>query len=166
VESKNTNSGKRKKLPPFVKAAFIKFWFGGAVYFFVGWGLFLNTSDQLDLVLVLGLALGLCTDLLVNNILRGMNKDGDYSRYMMFPRKRFLSFLLNVIYGICLSFVVAYTYHFINIAAIGIFNLHETSVVLGAEPILYGVFCMSYDMLFLLIKKSIIKKDGTIKNEN
>jgi hypothetical protein len=42
-------------MKPWLKASLIKFWFYGAVYFFVGWGLFLASGDQLDLIVVLGL---------------------------------------------------------------------------------------------------------------
>ena len=153
----------KKKLPAWLKVIIIKFWFAGAVYFFVGWGLFLNTIDQLDLTLAIGLVLGAITDLMVNRIFRSMEQGGnEYSIYMMFPKKNFANFLFNVLYGIILAFAVAYTYHFINVAAIHIKRLPETSVVLGAEPILFGVFCMAYDMLFLLIKR-LLKKRGTEK---
>ncbi|MEX1377482.1 MAG: hypothetical protein AB1Z23_08395 [Eubacteriales bacterium] len=165
MENKEFVVKKKRKLPTWLKAVLIKFWFAGAVYFFVGWGLFLNTTDQLDLALVIGLVLGTITDLMVNRIFHGMEHVGnEYSIFMMFPKKNFASFLLNVLYGIILSFIVAYTYHFINAAIIQIKYLPETSVVLGAEPILFGVFCMSYDMLFLLVKR-LFKKEAQ-KNEN
>ncbi len=148
---------KKRKIPVWLRAVLIKAWFAGAVYFFIGWGLFINTTDQLDITLALGLVLGIITDVVVNNIFRGMKrKNIDYYKYMMFPRKKIASFFLNIIYAIILSFLIAYTYNFINYAAIKINSLPENSIVLGAEPILFGIFCVAYDMLFLAVKRLIM----------
>lgn len=156
---------KKRRLPAWLKAVLMKFWFAGMVFFFVGWGLFINTTDQLDLTLILGLVLGIVTDLIVNRIFRSMERGkGEYAPFMMFPRKNYLSFLFNIIYGVALCFLVAYTYQIINAAAIGFFHLPEAKVVLGAEPILFGVFCMAYDMLLLQVKKLFVKRKA--ENEN
>ena len=156
---------KKRKLPLWFKAVFIKFWFAGAVFFFVGWGLFINTTDQLDLTLVLGLALGMVTGLMINKILLGMERGkGECHSFIMFPQKKYWSFLLNIMYGIVLCVFVVYTYHIINVVAINVWHLPDTSVVLGAEPIMFGVFCLAYDMLFLQIKKLLRK--AIMENEN
>ncbi len=156
---------KKRKLPVWLKAVLIKLWFAGAVYFFVGWGLFISSTDQLDLTLVLGAVLGLVTTLLVNKIFVAMDRGkGDYNAYMMFPQKNFGGFLLNILYGIIICFCVAYTYHLINLTAIRLYHLPETRVVLGAEPILFGVFCMGYDMLFLQFKKLLVKRKAQDEN--
>lgn len=158
---------KKRKLPVWLKAAFIKFWFAGAVFFFVGWGLFIASSDQLDLTLVLGLVLGLAIHLLANSIFFSMERGkGEYQPFMMFPQKKYWSFLFNLLYGIVLCILVSYTYHFINVAAIALYQLPETSVALGAEPILFGVFCMVYDMLFLQLRKLLVKRKAASNNEN
>lgn len=150
---------KRRKIPVWLKAILLKIWFAGAVFFFAGWGLFISTSDQLDLMLVLGVVLGAVTDLMINRIFFFMEREkGEYLSFMMVPQKKYLGFILNVLYGILLCAFVVYTYQGINVAAIGIFKLNENTVVLGAEPILFGVFCMAYDMLFLQIKKLIVRK--------
>jgi hypothetical protein len=158
---------KKKRLPTWLKAILIKAWFAGAVYFFIGWGLFINTTDQLDITLAIGLVLGIITDVVVNRIFRGMERGRlEYHRFMMFPKKKITSFFLNVLYAIILAFIVAYTYNIINYAAIKLNNLPETSIVLGAEPILFGVFYTAYDLLFLQIKKAVVRtrsKDGENK---
>ena len=165
MTDKGTMVRKKRKWPAWLKAALIKFWFAGAVYFFIGWGLFIHTADQLDLTLVLGLVLGIVTDLIVNKIFTGMERGkGEYHPYMMVPQRKYWGFLLNIAYAIALCACVAYTYHIINVAAIRLYDLPETSVALGAEPILFGVFCMAYDMLFLKIKKYIVKRKT--ENEN
>ncbi len=151
---------KSKKWPAAVKALLIKAWFAGAVYFFVGWGLFINSLDQLDLTLALGLVLGAVTDLMVNRILVAfMDNGGDtYKRYIMFYSKKFYFFWVNILYGVLLSFLIAYTYHAINLIAVRLYDLAENAVVLGAEPILYGVFFTVYDALLVAIKNFIKKR--------
>lgn len=151
---------KSKKWPAAVKALLIKAWFAGAVYFFVGWGLFINSLDQLDLTLALGLVLGAVTDLIVNRILvTFMDNGGDtYKKYIMFYSKKFYFFWVNILYGVLLSFLIAYTYHAINLLAVRLYDLAENAVVLGAEPILYGVFFTAYDALLVSIKNSIKKR--------
>lgn len=144
----------------------IKTWFAGAIFFFVGFGLFITTTDQLDLILVMGVLLGAVTDLMVNKIFFTMEREkGEYLPYIMVPQKKYLGFIFNILYGILLIAFVIYTYNFINIAAISIFKLPETRIVLGGEPVLFGVFCMAYDMLFLQIKKLFVKKRRTDENE-
>lgn len=159
---------KKRKLPRWFKAIFLKFWFAGMVYFFIGWGLFISTTDQLDVTLAIGLTLGIVTDVVVNRIFRNMEHGkSEYHFFMMFPRKALNSFFLNVLYAVVLSFAVAYTYNFINIIAISIKNLPDTTVVLGAEPILFGLLCMAYDMILLQIKKVfVIAKSKKLKSHD
>ncbi|HWQ58369.1 MAG TPA: hypothetical protein VN540_05045 [Clostridia bacterium] len=134
-------------MKPWLKASLIKFWFYGAVYFFVGWGLFLASGDQLDLIVVLGLAMGAVNDLAVNRIFRNMETARlEYHPYMMVPAKAFYAFWLNLLYGLALSILVALFYQFANIVIIRLFELSEESVPLGAEPILYGIVAMLLDI--------------------
>ena len=151
---------KSKKWPAAVKALLIKAWFAGAVYFFVGWGLFINSLDQLDLTLALGLVLGAVTDLMINRILvTFMDNGGDtYKKYIMFYSKKFYFFWVNILYGVLLSFLIAYTYHAINLIAVRLNDLAENAVVLGAEPILYGIFFTAYDALLVAVKNTIKKR--------
>ncbi len=48
-------------VPKWLKAAFVKWWFAGATCFFFFWGLGNVVSNQLDLIFVLWLAMGICT---------------------------------------------------------------------------------------------------------
>ena len=152
------------KIPVPVKAVFIKWWFAGAVYYFIGMGIFaLDTPNQFDLMFVLGVVLGMVTDLLVNNIFRFMRTDrADYDPYMMFPEKKFYTFFCNILYCILISVLVAYVYQLINLAAQSFGWVEEGFVWLSAEPVLYGVFFLMFDMAFLGIKaliKRLFKKD-------
>ena len=138
----------KKRLPAWLKAMGLKLWFYGAVYFFVGWGLMaLSSSDQLDLVLVLGLTAGAVNDLAVNRILLGLESSRhEYRAYIMFPGRDVSGLLLNLLYGTVLSFFVANIYNIINILIIKLANLPYTAVPFGAEPIMYGLFMMLLDV--------------------
>ena len=116
----------RKKLPLWLKVALLKAWFYGAVCFFFMWGLGGYLADALDLFFVTAIALGMVTDLLVNTILRYYAEtDGANDRWMMIPRRGVAGFFLNILYAF---------------------------VVLGVEPILFGLLCMGVDAGFVALK--------------
>ncbi len=149
----------KKRWKPWLKALLIKFWFYGAVYFFIGWGLFLVTSDQLDLVVILGLVMGAVNDLAVNRILRGMESPKlEYHPFMMVTSPKFYAFPINLLYGLLLSFMVAYTYNFINIAVISANGLSPDVVPFGAEPIMFGVFSVLYDISLTHLFRFVFKR--------
>lgn len=138
-------------LPEWFKAVFIKFWFAGAVCFFVFWGLGTTITAQLDMLFVFAVALGIITDLLVNNIFRFYEKrPGANNKWMMFPKKNFINFFFNIIYAFVLLFAVVTLYNIIN--AVIVNATGATGVPLGVEPVLFGVFYMMFDMLFIGMK--------------
>ena len=51
--AKQYRSGFLDRIPASVKALFIKFWFNGAVCYFIFWGLGLYLNDFLDMIVVL-----------------------------------------------------------------------------------------------------------------
>ena len=105
-----------------------------------------NWENQL---LILGLAIGFVTDLMINNIFRYYAKTpGANDRWMMFGKKGFISLPLNVLYGYLLLACVIMTYSVINRAIIS-FTGDPTSVPLGVEPILFGLFTTGWDFLCL-----------------
>ena len=57
-------------IPQWVKILLIKAWFAGAVCYFILWGLGMYVGNMLDMLFVLGVAMGLVTDLLLNNVIR------------------------------------------------------------------------------------------------
>ena len=70
AELRKYRSGSKIKLSETVKALLVKFWFNGSVCFFFFLGLGNYLRDLLDQLFVLGLAMGIITDILVNNVLR------------------------------------------------------------------------------------------------
>ena len=80
---------RRFRLSDTAKVVFIKAWFAGAVCFFFLWGLGTYINSTIDVLFVLGVALGMVTDLLTNNVLRFIEKSPNQNdKWMMFPRKK------------------------------------------------------------------------------
>ena len=149
-------SGPKLRIADWVKLLFIKAWFAGAVCFFFFWGLSTYMADQLDLLFVTGFALGVVTDLLTNPVLRFFERtSGDNSRWMMFPKKGFSTLIWNILYGYLILFLVYTLYTWINIAIAGITGKTDT-VALGVEPILFGLFCLGFDLLLIKAKYTLI----------
>ena len=148
-------SGPKIHLKDWLKALLIKWWFNGAVCFFFFWGLGNAVSGSENQLLILGLALGFVTDLLVNTIFRYYARTpGGNDRWMMFGKKGFASLPLNVIYGFLLLFCVVMTYNAVNTALVSL-NGRKESVPLGVEPILFGLFTAGWDFLFLGIRQAL-----------
>ena len=153
AELRKYRSGPKIKLADWVKAVLIKFWFAGAVCFFFLWGLGTYIHDQLDQMVILGLALGFVTDLLTNNLYRFYAKPaGANDRWMMISRKGVPGLLLNLVYAFILLGLVVMSYNIINRIAAG-FTGAEDAVPVGVEPILFGFLTMGWDMLLLGAKR-------------
>lgn len=148
-------SGPKLKLADWVKLLLIKAWFAGAVCFFFLWGLGGMLGSELDTLFVTGLALGVVTDLLTNPILRFFEKTpGENARWMMVSRKGFSSLFLNVGYSYVLLALVYLLYNGINLAASRIAGVPDM-VFLGVEPVLFGVFCLGFDLLLIQVKHGL-----------
>lgn len=146
TELKTFKTSKLNKIPVWIKALFIKFWFAGSVYFFIVWGLGILINDYLDEVLVFALAMGMVTDILTNNALRFFDTDGGYRFWMAWDRKGILSMLFNVLYAGALYFVVGLIYNGINLFCINVLGADPNFVQVAGEPILFAVFYLLLDV--------------------
>ena len=161
-ELRRYRSGPKLQVADWVKLLFIKAWFAGAVCFFFLWGLG-GYLDQLDLLFVTGFALGVVTDLLTNPMLRFFERTpGDHSRWMMFSGKGLITLPLNIVYGYVLLAMVIAVYTAINAAAARITGNPE-NIVLGVEPVLFGVFCLGADLLLLRVKHLLVRAKKPVK---
>jgi len=148
-------SGPKLKLAGWVKLVFVKFWFAGAVCFFIIWGLGGFFADELDLLFVTGIVLGMVTDLLTNNVLRFFEKTpGENRQWIMVASRGTAGLFLNILYGFVVLALVWGLYNVINLIAAGLTGQPDR-VVLGVEPILFGLFCMGFDLLLLQAKGAI-----------
>lgn len=146
---------KKFRIPEWLKVIFIKAWFHGAVCYFIFWGLGTYIGSQLDMLFVLGMVLGMTTNLLVNNILRFMEKTpGESDKWMMVPLKGMGGFLLDLLYGGVILMCVWLLYNVINLVILHITGQVD-GVPLGVEPFLFGLFCMGFDMLFIGFRRMI-----------
>ncbi|MBQ6221163.1 MAG: hypothetical protein IJJ44_00930 [Solobacterium sp.] len=148
--------GRQKfKMAPWLVALLIKFWFAGAVCFFFIWGLGLYLADVLDTLVVTAIAMGMVTDLLTNNILRFFAKtEGENDRWIMVTKRGYISFVLNILYAALVVLCVYSLYAMINSAFAAALNQPDR-VVLGVEPILFGLFYLGFDLLFIYFKHHI-----------
>lgn len=163
---KQYRSGLLDKIPTWVLALFMKFWFNGAVCFFIFWGLGLYITDMLDMIVVMAVVLGMVTDLLVNNAFRFFETyKGQNSKWMMFPQKKYWTFLANIPYAFLVLSCVIWIYNVINVIANGL-NGSESEIIIGVEPILFGLLYMLVDMCFITIKNTMISIVSDAKRKN
>ena len=142
----------RFKLTETAKVLLLKAWFAGAVCYFILWGLGMYIYSLIDMLFILGVVLGMVTDLMTNNVIRFIEKTpGENDRWLMFPKKGMVSFFLNMVYAMVVILCVYMLYGSINRIAVMIIGNADT-VPLGVEPVLFGVFCMGFDVLFVFCK--------------
>lgn len=142
-------------IPDTLKVLFIKAWFAGAVCYFLIFGLGTYLSSLLDMLFIVGIVMGMVTDLLVNNAIRFIAPtQGEFDKWLMFPKKGMVSFFLNIAYSFLIMFLVYELYIVLNLA-IAALTGDASAVGLGVEPILFGVFWMGFDVLFLGMKRLI-----------
>ena len=154
-ELRKYRSGPKIRLRDGVKAALIKWWFAGAVCFFFFWGLGIMIPSLENQMIVLGIGLGLVTDLLVNNIFRYYAKTpGANDRWIMVRHKGVAGMAMNLVYAFVLLGLVVITYDIVNRIAVGITGTSDT-VPVGVEPILFGFLTMGWDLLLLQARKWI-----------
>ena len=149
-------SGPKLRMSDWLKAILVKMWFAGSVCFFIFWGLSSYLTARLDLLLVFAIALGVVTDVLTNNLLRYFaKKRGGNDRWMMFPQKRYYTFFLNIFYAGLLLLCVDFLYNLINLVILSATD--GKGAVLGVGPILFGVFYTGFDLLFISMKRLLLR---------
>ena len=147
----------RIQLADWLKALLIKAWFAGSVCFFFYWGLGTYLRDSLDKLVVLGVALGIVFDVLLNNLYRFYaSPAGANDRWMMYPQKKYITFPLNILHAFVLLALVVTTYQVINLGIVALTGAKDT-VPLGVEPILFGVFTTLWDQA-LIEGKHLLKR--------
>ncbi len=139
----------RFHLPPVFWVLFNKAWFAGAVCYFILWGLSPYMGNLVDMLFVLGVSLGMVTDLLTNNVIRFIEKTpGANEKYLAVTKRGVIGFFLNLVVSMVIILCVFFTYSFINRFVVSITD-DPNNLFLGVEPILFGLMCMGYDLLFV-----------------
>ena len=154
-ELKKYRSKSRLNINPVFKALFIKFWFSGVVCYFFIWGLGMYIPSNLDLYFVTAIGMGFVKDILENNLYRFVaNPEGSNDRWMMFPKKSYMSLVFNVLYAILVTGCVYFTYQGINFVGT---SGNNDRFVYGVEPIFFGIFYMGFELLFLWMKHMAVR---------
>lgn len=146
---------KLSRIPSWIKALFIKFWFAGAVCYFIMMG---TGLQDLDGAIVTGVVLGVVVDVLVNPLFGYMQSDRkEYDKYIMlpFPFKKFWTFFVNIIYYMGILVIIMLAYNGIN-TALNIIKDTENVYYIGVEPLLFGVLTTIVDMALIGVKDGIV----------
>lgn len=157
--------GARKKggIPNWLKVGFIKFWFPGAVYFFIIMGL--GLWDPLDQIVILGIVQGMVTDLLTNNMVRFIAEtDGENDRFLMFSKKRYMSFFFNMLYSMLLCALVLFAYAGLDVIVRSLSGNPEFKFV--GEPVTFGLLYMLFDTALVSVKNILSRFLFGAKNKN
>lgn len=125
------------KIPDNVKVNICRWWLCGAIYFLLGLGTSLGTSDSaLDLVFFLGIGIGIAHIFIFNPIVYSMfdiERNGKIVNKKYYERtilEGTFSKLAELLKCLICSFCVFFIYQFINLSIVNIFNLAEETVVL------------------------------------
>ena len=154
------------RIPCWLKALFVKFWFAAAVCYFVTWGI--KDITALDSLVLTGAVLGIIVDVMVNPAMRFMETDKrEYNNYMMFPFpfKAFWTFFTNIIYYVIVVFLAYSVFYFgINEFCNYISGTSEYTY-LAVEPLFFGVATLIIDMIFIGIKDGVVALVRHLKNK-
>jgi len=154
------------RLPAWFKAVFMKFWFNGAVCYFILWGLGLYLTNLENMILVLAAVLGMVTDILVNNAFRFFAPtEGANDKWMMLPKKRLVNFFLNILYAFAVLIAVVWLYNSINGVINGLRGT-EGVIYLGVEPIAFGLLYVLVDLALIGIKNLFVSIIRDAKRKN
>lgn len=143
------------KLPTWLKAVFVKWWFAGCVCYFIMFGLAAYIPNTEDMMLLTGIVLGIVVDVFVNPLLKFIEWDaGEYDNYIMFPFpfKKFWTFFANVIYYLGIMLLVSAIYYGFNM----LIQVADPDGFFGVEPLLFGTVCVIVDMAFIGVKDLIV----------
>ena len=148
---KYQKNGFLSKIPYWVKAILMKYWFFGAIIFFMMMGI-PGLASSLKYV-VAGIAGGAIIDVACNNILLLIETNKHEARHFMIcPKSKHgvLSLFINVVYGLALFTATAYTCDaIIKLYKDGTFWLFQ-------EPLTIALILSIYDGVVLGIKFGIV----------
>lgn len=145
----------RLRLPDPLKVLLIKFWFYGAICFFVFMGLGIYIASSLDMFFVAAIITGMVTDLLINHFLRFTEKlPGGNAKWMMVTRRGAWGMIMNIAYAFLLLYLVITAYSLINRMFSG---GEKQTAILGVEPLGFGLIATGIDFLLISGKRLMIK---------
>lgn len=162
----------KRRISENVKAGLFRWWFTGAVYFFVAFGTSLGSqTSPVDLLFFLGVGLGLGTAVLFNPILFGFlnvrRPEGlwslPYSRRKLW--QNILLALLEVLRAWFLVLLVFMTYQSLNLLLQQLMDKPAGTIILRGEPILFATFYMIFYWALSKLSAAVRTAVRSAKNE-
>lgn len=142
------------KLPFWLVALFLKYWYFGAVCFFLAFGLGLQ---QYWFALAAGLGGGAFYDIAVRHILLALDSKNETKFHIMCASKKYYSFPINIIYNVVLFYTGITFVYLIHLAGLEYF---------GNEPLSFGLIMIFVDAMFLLLKWGILSLISHFRGKN
>ncbi len=161
------NQKKKKflsKIPDGVKVEFFRWWFVGAICFFIAWGTNLgNKEDPFDLIFVLALVISFGHMLIFNPIVYGMfdiKRNGKIVNKKINERKIWEGSLLKMFdffQSFVTSLLVYVSYILINRLILEVAHLDGSRLPFPVEPFGYAtLFLIFYLAISFIVNKSIL----------
>ncbi len=137
-----------QKIPYWVKAIFLKYWFYGALFFFVAMGLSLTGEN---LAIAGGLIGGIVFDFMYGNLLLLMETEpGEHENHIIYKSKKIYSVIFNILFQLAVFFATAY----LCIWIVSLFP-NENGFATNwwfQEPLSMALIALIVDEFLLLIK--------------
>lgn len=171
---KEESHGFLSKISDNVKAGFFRWWFVGAIYFFVGWGTGLgNSKSAFDLIFILALATSVGMIFIFNPIVYGMfeiERNGVIINKKINERSVWVGALMKIgefFKCFIVTILVFFSYQFINLGINKWLGKTADTVVIKGEPIIYAtLFVIFYNLLcFIIYKTYYLFKNTKAKKE-
>ncbi len=147
-------SRSRFAIPMWGKVILIKWWLAAIVCWFFIFGLAI--ADALDQLVVAGIGLGVVTDLVTNNLIRWMaSPQGANEKWLMVPKRRFISLPLNIVYALVLCGLTYRTYTAVNTLAAR-WTADPDNPLLPVGPIGFGLIVLGWDLVLNGFRRGIL----------
>ncbi|GAU75741.1 hypothetical protein [Fusibacter sp. 3D3] len=150
-------------IPIPIQVGVSKWWCYAATYYFIGFGMPMLMHSVIDSIFVLGLVLGLVQTFVVNFVVKGIcGKEEVFNKYLAIRMTSPFRIVVQVLYSWVLIVLIAMTYQIFNTVLSSMYGYEEGVVVLGVEPVLFGILLLIYDTLFIkaFSKKTFRKKQS------
>lgn len=173
IEPEEKHAGRfLAKISDTTKINAIRWWFAGAVCFFIAWGTDLG-NYPLDLMLVIGLVMGIVNIFLLHPMIYSMfdvKKNGKIANKKYYERTvwegaflKISEILKCVLAAICVFLI----YVVINVLAVNVLELSSDSVFLAVEPFVYAtLYLICYLFLSFLANKIVLIYQKLFKKGN
>ncbi len=151
----------KKRMSDKMKISIFRWWFVGAIYFFIAMGTQLaSMTDPLDLIFFLGIGIGVTNVFVFHPIIYHMfsiKRRGKIQNKKYFERGIIANVglsLAEIFKCLFIVILVFFVYQGINIVLVALLGAGEGAVILAGEPILFALFfVIFYNTLASLVDK-------------